>query len=100
MNETVGLIGLGNAGSALASAFSGQRPLAGFDLNPARRDAVAALDLQWAGSVADVAGVTNERGNVLGLMPHPEHAVEAGLGGEDGRVLLGSLLDAVKGETP
>jgi phosphoribosylformylglycinamidine synthase subunit PurQ / glutaminase len=49
------------------------------------------------GSLANIAGVTNERGNVLGLMPHPEHAVEGGLGGEDGRVILGSLLDAVSG---
>jgi phosphoribosylformylglycinamidine synthase len=49
------------------------------------------------GSLADVAGVANERGNVLGLMPHPEHAVEARLGGEDGRVLLGSLLDFLAG---
>jgi len=49
------------------------------------------------GSAANVAGVTNERGNVLGLMPHPEHAVEAGIGGEDGRVLLGSLVDHVAG---
>jgi len=32
------------------------------------------------GSVNDIAGVTNERGNVVGLMPHPEHAVEAGFG--------------------
>jgi phosphoribosylformylglycinamidine synthase len=32
------------------------------------------------GSVADIAGVTNERGNVVGLMPHPEHATEAGFG--------------------
>ncbi|MEY2849401.1 MAG: hypothetical protein RI885_2068 [Actinomycetota bacterium] len=32
------------------------------------------------GSVGDIAGVTNERGNVVGLMPHPEHAVEPGFG--------------------
>lgn len=32
------------------------------------------------GSLRDIAGVTNERGNVVGLMPHPEHAVEAGFG--------------------
>jgi len=32
------------------------------------------------GSINDIAGVTNERGNVVGLMPHPEHAVEAGFG--------------------
>ena len=48
------------------------------------------------GSLANIAGVTNERGNVMGLMPHPEHAVEPGVGGEDGCVLLGSLLDACR----
>ena len=49
------------------------------------------------GSLANVAGVVNAAGNVMGLMPHPEHAVEAGLGGEDGRVLLGSLVDHLVG---
>ncbi len=48
------------------------------------------------GALADIAGVTNEAGNVFGLMPHPEHAVEAWLGGEDGRVLLGSVLDSLE----
>jgi phosphoribosylformylglycinamidine synthase len=48
------------------------------------------------GSVAHVAGLCNEAGNVMGLMPHPEHAVEAAIGGTDGLVLLGSLLDAVR----
>jgi phosphoribosylformylglycinamidine synthase len=47
------------------------------------------------GSLDDIAGVSNERGNVFGMMPHPEHAVEARIGGSDGRVLLGSLVDAV-----
>ena len=47
------------------------------------------------GSVANVAGVRNPAGNVLGLMPHPEYAVEGAIGGTDGGVLLGSLLDAV-----
>ena len=51
------------------------------------------------GSLSQVAGVTNRRGNVFGLMPHPEHAVEAAIGGLDGRVILESLLDAVKGGT-
>ncbi|MBN9200314.1 MAG: phosphoribosylformylglycinamidine synthase I [Microbacterium sp. SCN 70-18] len=32
------------------------------------------------GSLRDIAGITNDRGNVVGLMPHPEHAVEAGFG--------------------
>ncbi|RBP61476.1 phosphoribosylformylglycinamidine synthase subunit I [Brevibacterium sanguinis] len=36
------------------------------------------------GSLRDIAGIANERGNVVGLMPHPEHAVEAGFGPEDG----------------
>ena len=48
------------------------------------------------GSVNDIAGVTNEQRNVFGLMPHPEHAVEAAIGGTDGAVLLGSLLDAAR----
>lgn len=46
------------------------------------------------GSLNNVAGIMNERGNVFGLMPHPEHAVEAGIGGTDGIKILGSLLDA------
>jgi phosphoribosylformylglycinamidine synthase len=46
------------------------------------------------GSVAEVAGVTNEQGNVLGLMPHPEHAVDPLLGSADGARILGSLVDA------
>ena len=32
------------------------------------------------GSLRDIAGIANERGNMVGLMPHPEHAVEAGFG--------------------
>jgi 3-hydroxyisobutyrate dehydrogenase-like beta-hydroxyacid dehydrogenase len=69
MNDTIGLIGLGNAGSALASAFSGQRPLVGFDANPARREAVASLDLKWLESASHVA----ERADtVLLSLPKPE----------------------------
>ena len=49
------------------------------------------------GSVGNVAGVRNAAGNVMGLMPHPEHAVEALTGGTDGLVILGSLVDAVGG---
>jgi phosphoribosylformylglycinamidine synthase subunit PurQ / glutaminase len=48
------------------------------------------------GAIADVAGIRSEAGNVFGLMPHPEHAVEAPIGGTDGAVLLGSLLDAAR----
>jgi phosphoribosylformylglycinamidine synthase len=48
------------------------------------------------GSVADVAGVTNAERTVLGLMPHPEHAVDPLLGSTDGALVLGSLVDAVR----
>jgi phosphoribosylformylglycinamidine synthase len=48
------------------------------------------------GSVAAVAGVVNERGNVFGLMPHPEHAVDPLLGSTDGALVLGSLVDAAR----
>jgi phosphoribosylformylglycinamidine synthase I len=49
------------------------------------------------GSVDDIAGITNEAGNVVGLMPHPERASHPLLGSEDGLVLLRSLLDAAAG---
>ena len=48
------------------------------------------------GSVGDVAGVCNERGNVMGLMPHPEHAVDPLLGSADGALILASLVDAAR----
>jgi phosphoribosylformylglycinamidine synthase I len=44
------------------------------------------------GSVGDVAGVANERGNVVGLMPHPEHAVDPLTGSADGLRLFDSLV--------
>ncbi|MGH9179454.1 MAG: phosphoribosylformylglycinamidine synthase subunit PurQ, partial [Acidimicrobiales bacterium] len=44
------------------------------------------------GSMADIAGICNEAGNVVGLMPHPERASSALLGSEDGNVLLRSVL--------
>jgi phosphoribosylformylglycinamidine synthase subunit PurQ / glutaminase len=47
------------------------------------------------GSLANIAGVTNEAGNVAGLMPHPEHAVDPLLGSTDGRRLLGAVLRRV-----
>jgi phosphoribosylformylglycinamidine synthase subunit PurQ / glutaminase len=48
------------------------------------------------GAVGDVAAVTNEAGNVMGLMPHPEHAVDPLLGSGDGALILASLLDGVR----
>ena len=52
------------------------------------------------GSVGDVAGVVNERGNVFGLMPHPEHAVDPLLGSTDGALVLGSLVAAAGDRIP
>ena len=52
------------------------------------------------GSVADVAGVLNEAGNVMGLMPHPEHAVDPLLGSTDGALILGSLVDTARSRAP
>ena len=48
------------------------------------------------GSYRDIAGITNERGNVVGLMPHPEHAVEEGYGPSlDGLAFFTSVLKSV-----
>jgi phosphoribosylformylglycinamidine synthase len=48
------------------------------------------------GSVAGVAGVVNETATVMGLMPHPEHAVDPLLGSADGALVLASLVDAAR----
>jgi phosphoribosylformylglycinamidine synthase subunit PurQ / glutaminase len=48
------------------------------------------------GSAADVAGVVNKTRNVMGLMPHPEHAVDPLLGSADGALVLASLVDAAR----
>jgi len=70
----------------------------------AELDARGQIALRYAedcnGSVADVAGVLNETGNVLGLMPHPEHAVQSLLGSADGALILGSLVDAAGERVP
>ena len=44
------------------------------------------------GSARDIAGVLNAKGNVLGMMPHPERMIEAALGGSDGRALFESVI--------
>jgi len=46
------------------------------------------------GSSDAIAGICNREGNVLGLMPHPERAAEAMLGGDDGRLFLQAVVDA------
>ena len=55
MSDAIGLIALGNAGSALATALSGKLPLVGYDRDPNRRQAVAGLAIACVGSVAEVA---------------------------------------------
>jgi len=52
----------------------------------------ATADANYNGSTESIAGIQNERGNVFGLMPHPERASEEILGNIDGRAILGSLL--------
>jgi phosphoribosylformylglycinamidine synthase subunit PurQ / glutaminase len=49
------------------------------------------------GSLEDIAGVRNERGNVFGLMPHPEHAVDELAGSSDGLCIFASMRLAVEG---
>ena len=44
------------------------------------------------GSMRSIAGIANQRFNVFGLMPHPEHAVEAALFGADGRKIFESII--------
>ncbi|MDQ2699680.1 MAG: phosphoribosylformylglycinamidine synthase subunit PurQ, partial [Actinomycetota bacterium] len=62
------------------------------------------LDVNPNGSANDIAGITNERGNVVGLMPHPEHATEPGFGpdtvdamrsGTDGLTFFTSAIAAL-----
>ena len=47
------------------------------------------------GSIRNIAGIFNERGNVLGLMPHPERAYDPATGGTDGRAMFESLIEAL-----
>ena len=47
------------------------------------------------GSAADIAGILNPARTVLGLMPHPERAVEPALGGADGRAMFDHLVEAL-----
>jgi phosphoribosylformylglycinamidine synthase len=48
------------------------------------------------GSVDDIAGVINADGNVMGLMPHPEHAVDPLLGSVDGALILQAMVERAR----
>ena len=69
MQTTVGIVGLGNAGSAMATALSGKMPLIGFDANPERRQAVTHLALEWVASLSELA---HRAGTVVLSLPKPE----------------------------
>ena len=51
------------------------------------------------GSLNNIAGIVNERGNVLGMMPHPERCCDDLLGGEDGKFIFQSMVDALSAAT-
>jgi len=48
------------------------------------------------GSMDSIAGLMSAKGNVMGLMPHPERASEALLGSEDGQIIFRSLIEAIE----
>ena len=62
----------------------------------ARRQVVLRYEDNPNGSVGSVASVCNEDGNVMGLMPHPEHAIDPLLGSTDGALILGGLVQAAR----
>jgi phosphoribosylformylglycinamidine synthase subunit PurQ / glutaminase len=62
----------------------------------ARRQIVLRYGEPVNGSRNDVAGVINGHGNVMGLMPHPEHAVDPLLGSADGALILSSLVESAR----
>jgi phosphoribosylformylglycinamidine synthase I len=53
------------------------------------------FDANPNGALAAIAGLSNREGNVVGLMPHPERAVEAALGSTDGLVILRSMVESL-----
>ncbi len=87
VSMNLGIIGLGNAGSALALALSGRLPLIGYDANPERRAALDDLNLVWAESVAEIASKAD---TVVLSLPRPEisKSVVADLLGAGGRTSI------------
>jgi len=64
-----------------------------------RLEAEGRIALRYAdpvnGSARDIAGILNDGGNVLGMMPHPERAIEPEQGGTDGRRLFDAAMMAL-----
>lgn len=48
------------------------------------------------GSVENIAGIINKEGNVIGMMPHPERAIESLLGSNDGKIILKAIVDQIR----
>lgn len=63
-------------------------------------DGMVSDDANPNGSLNGIAGLCNERGNVAGMMPHPERACERLLGSSDGLVVLQSIVQAFESATP
>ena len=58
-------------------------------------DGVVSAETNLNGSQRNIAGILNEKGNVLGMMPHPENAIDPLHGGIDGRGLFSSMVEAL-----
>lgn len=99
-----------NAGSAFTSLYRADEellvPVAHHDGNYFADDATldrlegeGRVAFRYAepvnGSARDIAGILNDAGNVLGMMPHPERRIEDAHGGDDGRRLFAGVLEAV-----
>jgi phosphoribosylformylglycinamidine synthase len=63
------------------------------------REGEATAEANPNGSVRNIAGITNERGNVLGMMPHPERVSEPLVGGGDGLVIWRSMIESAVAAT-
>ena len=59
-------------------------------------DGAVTSDANPNGSARNIAGIYNARGNVLGLMPHPERLADAALGGSDGKAMFDGLMEALQ----
>lgn len=73
MNSAIAMIGLGNAGAALAHALSGKFPLSGYDVDPTRKAAVGHLEITWSNSVESAIA---DAEIVLLSLPRPEVSLD------------------------
>ncbi len=73
MNGAIAMVGLGNAGAALAHALAGKFPLSGYDVDPKRKTAVENLEIVWSNSVESVVA---DADIVLLSLPRPEISLD------------------------